>query len=213
MFRTSIDKIKENSFNLTKKRSKRYSAQTTDFADDIAFLANAPAQAETLLHSLERAAVGIELHVNAHQTEYMCFNQTGDISTLNGNSLKLVEKFTYPGSRVSSTETDINTQQAKAWSAVDRLLVVWKSNLTDKINRSFFEVVVVSILMYGCTTWTLTKRMAKNLDGNNTRMLRAILNKSRRQHPTKQQLYGHLLFIMKLIQVRRSRHARTLLEK
>ena len=38
-------------------------------------------------------------------------------------------------------------------------------------------------------------------------MLRAILNKSRRQHPTKQQLYGHKLPITKIIKVTRTRHA------
>ena len=66
---------------------------------------------------------------------------------------------------------------------------------------------VVSILLYGCTTWTLTKRLEKKLDGNYTRMLRAILNKSWRQHPTRRQLYGHLPPITKTIQVRRARHA------
>ena len=81
-----------------------------DYADDIAILANTPAQAETLLHCLERAAAGIGLHVNAHKTEYMCFNQTGDISTRGGSSLKLVDKFTYLGSSVSSTEKDIDTR-------------------------------------------------------------------------------------------------------
>ena len=83
MLRTSIDKIKENGFELTKKRSRRYPAKTitdADYADDIAILANTPAQAETPLHSLERAAAGIGLHVNTYKTEYMCFNQTGDIS-------------------------------------------------------------------------------------------------------------------------------------
>ena len=60
------------------------------------------------------------------------------------------------------------------------------------MKRSFFQAAVVSILLYGCTTWTLTKRMEKKLDSNYTRMFRAILNKSWRQHPTKQQLYGHL---------------------
>ena len=59
---------------------------------------------------------------------------------------------------------------------------------------------------YGCTTWTLTKRFEKKLDGNYTSMLRAILNKSRRQHPTKQQLYGHWPLTTKTIQVRRTRH-------
>ena len=65
----------------------------------------------------------------------------------------------------------------------------------------------VSILLYGCTTWTLTKRLERRLDGNYTRMLRAVLNKSWRQHPTRLQLYGHLPPITKTIQVRRTRHA------
>ena len=53
----------------------------------------------------------------------------------------------------------------------------------------------------------VAKRLEKKLDGNYTRMLRAILNKSWRQHPTKHQLYGHLPPITKTIQVRRTRHA------
>ena len=65
------------------------------------------------------------------------------------------------------------------------LSIIWKSNLTDKMKRSFFQAAVVLILLYGCTTWTLTKPLEKKLDGNYTRMLRAILNKSWQQHPTK----------------------------
>ena len=42
------------------------------------------------------------------------------------------------------------------------------------MERSFFQAAVVSILLYGCTTWTLTKQ----------------LEKSWRQHPTRHQLYG-----------------------
>ena len=118
MLRTSIDNIKEHGFELTKKRSRRYLAKTitdADYANDIAIQANTPNQAETLLHSLEQAAACIGLHVNANKTEYMCFNQIGDISTLDGSSLKLVDKFTYLGSSVSSTEKDIDTRLTKAW--------------------------------------------------------------------------------------------------
>ena len=210
VLRTSIDNIRENGFALTKKRSRRYPAKTiteADYADDIALLANTPNQAETLLHSLERAAAGIGLHVNAHKTEFMCFNQKGGISTLDRTSMKLVDKFTYLGSSVSSTDKDIDTRLTKAWRAIDRLSIIWKSNLTDKMKRSFFQAAVVSILLYGCTTWTLTKRLEKKLDGNYTRMLRAILNKSWQQHPTRRQLYGHLPPITKTIQARRTRHA------
>ena len=94
-----------------------YPAKTitdADCGDDVAILSNALAQAETLQHSLERAATGIGLHVNAHKTEYMCFNQTGDISTLDRTPLKLAEKFTYLGSTISSTERDIDTRLTKA---------------------------------------------------------------------------------------------------
>ena len=184
VLRISIDNIRENGFVLTKKRSRRYPAKTityagyAGYADDIALLANTPNQAETLLHSLERAAAGIGLHVNAHKTEFICFNQKGDISTLDGTSLNLVDKFTDLGSSVSSTEKDIDTRLTKALTAIEGLSIIWKSNLTDKMKRSFFQAAVVSILLYGCTTWTLTKRLEKKLDGNYTRMLRAILNKS-----------------------------------
>ena len=146
-----------------------------DYADDLALLANTPNQAETLLHSLERAAAGIGLHVNANKTEYMCYNQTGNTATLDGASLKLVDKFTYLGSSVSSTEKDIDTRLTKAWTAIDRLSIIWKSDLTDKMKRSFFQAAVVSILLYGCTTWTLTKRLERRLDGNYTRMLESSI--------------------------------------
>ena len=208
VLRTSIEKIRENGFELTKKRSRRYPAKTiTDayYADDIAILANTPNQAETLLHSLKRAAEGIGLYVNAHKTEYMCYNQTGDISTLDGTPLKLVDKLTYLGSSVSSTEKDIDTRLTKAWTVINRLSIIWKSELSDKMKRNFFQAAVASILLYGCTAWTPIKRLEKKLDGNYTRMLRAILNNSWRQHPRRH--YGYLPPITKTIQVRRARHA------
>ena len=137
----------------------------------------------------------------------MCYNQTGNITTLDGASLRLVDKFTYLGRSVSSTENNIDTRLTKAWTAIDRLSIIWKSDLTDEMKSSYFQAAVVSILLYGCTTWTLTKRLEKKLDGKYTRMLRVILNKSWRQHPTRRQLYGHLSPITKTLQVRRARHA------
>ena len=138
---------------------------------------------------------------------YRLQSDTGDISILDGTSLKLVDKFTYLGSSISSTKKGIDTWLTKAWTAIDRLSIIWKSDLTDKMKSSFFQAAVVSVLLYGCTTWTLTKRLEKKIDSNYTRMLRAISNKSWWQHPTRHQLYGHLPPIMKTIQVRRTRCA------
>ena len=152
--RTSIEEMKDNGFKLTKERSRRYPTQTitdADYFDYIALLANTPSQAETLLFNLEQAPADIGLHVKADKTEYTCFNQRGDISTLNGCSLKLVDNFTYLRSSISSTEIDINTRLAKSLIAIDWLSVIWKSDLTDKIKRCFFQAAVVPILLYGCT--------------------------------------------------------------
>ena len=66
--------------------------------------------------------------------------------------------------------------------------------------------VISKTLIRRVTTWTLTKRMERKLDGNCTRMLWAVLNKSWRQHPTKQLLYRHLLPILRTIQIRWAGH-------
>ena len=137
--------MKDNGFKLAKKRSRTYPAQTNtdaDYADDIALLANTYAQGESLPHCPEREAAGIGLHINADKTGNMCFNQI-----LNGSPLKLMDKFNYLGRSASSNEKGINTRLVKAWTAIDRLSVIWKSDPIDKIKRSFFQATVVSILL------------------------------------------------------------------
>ena len=75
----------------------------------------------------------------------------------------------------------------KSWTAVDRLTVI--------IKWEFFQAIAISVLLCGCTTKTLTKHLEKRLDRNYTMMLHAVLNKSWKHHPTKQQLYGYLPLI------------------
>ena len=124
-----------------------------------------------------------------------------------------MDRFTYLGSSVSLTESHINMRLAKAWTAIDGLSIIRKSDLFIKIKRNFFQAVVVLLLSYGCTTWTLTKRIEKKLDGNSTRMLRAISNKFCKQHLTRQQLYGHIPPISKTIPNKTNKTCGILLEK
>ena len=145
--------MKESRFTPEKARSRWYPAQTImdmDYIDDIVLLANTSTQAESLLHSLEQAAGGIGFQVNADKIEYMCFNQKSNISTLNGGSLKLVDKFMYLRSSVSSTENEINTWLWKVWTAIDKLSVKWKSDQSNKIKHIFFQAAAISILRHGC---------------------------------------------------------------
>ena len=74
--------------------------------------------------------------------DIMCFNQIGDISSLKWGPLKLMDKFTRPGSSILSTKNDINTWLAKVWTAIDWLSVIWKSDMTVKIKRSRVDTAI-----------------------------------------------------------------------
>ena len=138
-------------------------------------------------HVIHRLSIEVPIRKKSLETYRMSlvYTLSQNFDPLYSQIYQAIYIYIYLGSSVSSTEKDIDTQLTKSWRAIDRLLVIWKSNLTDKMKHSFFQAAVVPILLYGCTTWTLTKHMYKKLDGNYTRMLRAILNKSWRQHPTK----------------------------
>ena len=128
------------------------------------------------MHVLEKSAAFIGLHVNATKAEYMCYNQNGAIETLNKTLLKKVDDFVYLGSNIASIEKDVLIRISKALSAFDRLGTIWKSKLPEQIKKSFFRAVVESVLLYGSSAWTLTKRLESKLNGTYTRMLCAILN-------------------------------------
>ena len=134
---------RKNGFTLAKERYPVQTITDANYVDNIALLPNTSALAESLQHSLEKAAGGVGLHVNADKTEHMCVNQRGDISTLNDCPLKLVHNLTYLGSNVTLTENYINTQLAKAWTANNSLPVTWKSDFSDKIIRIFSQALVV----------------------------------------------------------------------
>ena len=140
------------SFMLAMATSRRYAAwmiTDTDYTDDIELLANIPTQAESLLHSLEQAAGGLDLHVDSDKTGLCVLIKEATSPHLMEDLWNL---FTYLGSNISTTENDINTLLVKAWTSISRLSVIWKSDLSDKIKCSFFQTVVVSILLYGCIT-------------------------------------------------------------
>ena len=123
----------------------------------------------------------------------MIFNQPeGQLVTLQGHELDKVDDFTYLSSRITSSEKDIKVRIGKAWGALQKMNTIWKSNLKRELKISLFRTTVETILLYGATTWTLTKSLERKLDGVYTRMLRAALNISWKSHTTNKVLYGKL---------------------
>ena len=66
----------------------------------------------------------------------MRFNQDVTVSSLNGNPLKSVDQIIYLGSNISSTEIWVNPRTGKTWNAFDRLTIIEKSDLPNKIDSS-----------------------------------------------------------------------------
>ena len=186
---TNVDRSNERKLLYIKKGKKQTITRTNYYGRRLSRWHSAfskyTCSSWILTNCLEQAACGIGIHLNADKTKYTCFNQKGDIFTVNGGSLKLVDKFTYLGSSISSTENDINMRLAKVWTVISRLSIIWKSDLSNKIKCNIIQVAVVSILLYGCTTLTLTKCIEKKRDGNCPRMIWAIVNQFGKQHPTK----------------------------
>jgi len=145
---------------------------------------------QMLSHHIENTAKDVGLHINALKTEHINLNQQGLIKT-SDVKIKAMESFTYLGSQINSTLKDMKIRISKAWTALNKLELICKSNLSDNLKHNFFRAIVESILMYGVTAWTLTKTFESKLDDIHTQlMLRAALNLSWRQHATKQELYG-----------------------
>ena len=207
----SIDDNINLGFTLSQRRSSRHPAihiTDIDYADDIAVTADTIKDAEKMLHQIEEAAEDIGLKINSDKTEYMSLNSKSDnMISRNGNSIKNVDNFKYLGSYIANTENDINTRIAKAWAALNSMIILWKSNLSENLKRSFFRAAVESVLVYGATTWTLTATLEKRLDGAYTRMLRAALNKSWKDHISNKDLYLEIPRISASIRKQRLRFA------
>ena len=72
-----------------------------------------------IVYSLEPVAWSIGDYMNVNKKECMCFKREGAISTLSSKPLKLVDKFPYLGSNISSNKSDVEVRLAKAWTDID----------------------------------------------------------------------------------------------
>ena len=131
--------------------------------------------------------------------------QEGDTSPLNGGSLK-------SGSPTSEAAfRRLKVRSICAYRKRGLLSIGYgshrKSDVSDEIKRSFFHAAVVLILLYEGTTLTPTKRIEKKTGRKLHKNASSNIEQFLKQHPTKQQLCGHLPPISKTIQIRRTRHA------
>ena len=200
----------ELGFMIQPSRSRRHPAVCiTDlmFADDIALLSQEIAHAQELLTRVEIEAAKIGLHLNAKKTELITFNFEDEITilTTKGNKVANVLDFKYLGGWMASSEKDFEIRKAMAWSACNKLKLIWSSNLSKFLKIRLFRATVESVLLYNSETWTINKSMQRKIDGCYTRMLRMALNISWKTKTSNVDLYQKLPPVSQTIRERRLR--------
>ena len=194
--RTAISNSDDCGFTLEKAKSRRHPALCVtdiDLADAIAVLSDSVDKAEKVLHNVEMAAKLIGLHINEKKTQYMTFNQNpSNLTTINKKCIKPTNDFFYLGSWIYSNEKDVDVRIGKAWVALLKLNTVWNSNLPKNLKLAFFHTTVSSVLLYGSSTWTLTKKLETKLNGRYTKMLRVVNNVKWQQSISNNVLYDNL---------------------
>ena len=166
--------------------------------------------AQELLTSLEVSAAKVGLLLNAKKTECLLLNEDSDhptIRSINGSDIKETEEFKYLGPYVVSSRKDFLTRKGQAWSACNKLHLIWQSDISRATKINLFKACVESILLYGAETWTMNKELRDRLDGTYTRLLMRVQNLSWRNHPTKAQIYGGIPSISVVVAQRRLRFA------
>ena len=103
-----------------------------------------------------------------------------------GNEIEEVENFTYLGANVTKDgggAVDVRRRIALASAQFKRISNIWQaSNISRKIKVSLFKSLVMSVLVYGCETWKLTKGEEEKLDTFQNKCLRKILKVRWQQH-------------------------------
>ena len=191
----NLDQNKTLGFTLRKQLSRRYPAEMltdADFDNVLVILSDKIRNAAKLLKILETAVASVGLYMNTTKTKLIAVNTEGIITAQNGCDLKQVKDFNYLDSKVISSENDIQMRIGSAWSTLNKLTPIWRSNLDVSIKREFFKTTVESVLTYSLQAWTLTRSLESKLNGAYTRILRAALNVHWSQRVTNKKLYNDL---------------------
>ena len=151
-----------------------------DHADDIALLSSAREQMQTKVDRLIKHAKSTGLNIHASKTKVMRINANNNQAiTVSGEEIEDVSDFIYKGGTVNikgGTNEDIRRRLGHARIAYNKLRVIWNnSQIGRKTKTRLFNSNVISVLLYSCETWKMTKGDEQMLDTFLHKCLRRIL--------------------------------------
>lgn len=159
------------------------------FADDIDLMGGTNTELQDLTDRLDTRASAYGMEISGEKTKAM-INSTSNTKVninLKGQPLEEVDRFKYLGAILSKDGTctaEIRNRIASATAALARLDRMWKSNISFPSKFKLYKALVVSILLYGCETWTILREDERRIQAFETKCLRRLLGISFREHRT-----------------------------
>ncbi len=163
--------------------------------DDIALLENKISTGSRQLETVANNAKQVGLQINTEKTEYMILNQPKEELEqqlmLGNTELRRVNDFKYLGANLAYAHADLRVRKGQAWGAFWKLKNIWYAKHIElKLKINIYKVAVLSILLYGAETWTITPFMEREINGFGTNCLRIILGIRRIDRITNEVVYS-----------------------
>jgi hypothetical protein len=161
------------------------------FADDIDLMGGNEAELQELTTRLEKASGAVGMEVSSEKSKILVNSHSQQAATnimLNGRQLEEVESFKYLGSTLckdGSSAKEIKARLGLASSAITRLNTIWNSSsISFPVKFKLYKSLVISILLYGCESWTLTADTERRIQAFEHKCFRKLLHISYKEHKT-----------------------------
>ena len=152
------------------------------FEDDIDLLAGSNTELQDLTDKLTESTGSFGMEVSTEKSKVMVNSrdETHAVIFMNGEQLEEVDTFTYLGGTITkdgTSRTEVQKRIAMATSAMARLSRIWKSNnISFTVKYKLYKTLVVSILLYGCETWTLLASTERKIQAFEMKCMRKLLH-------------------------------------
>ena len=161
--------------------------QNIDYADDLILLTSRVNNMQEKTARLEENAGRVRLKINPQKCKWMKVNsRNSEGLRVRDSVVEEVDCFTYLGAHVTRDgggTLDVKKRTTLAYESFNRLNKIWSARgISRKTKATFFKTLVLSVLLYGCETWKLTKREEKKLDTFQTNCLRRMFCIRWQQH-------------------------------
>ena len=151
-----------------------------EYADDIALIFEDQSEAQALLNRLTTIIPSFGMRLAPSKCKVMLQNvQSPDISLkIQGESLEIVENFTYLGSCISSdgsVSDEVSARISKARITFANLRHLWRQKgISLDLKGRVYQATVRAVLLYGCETWPLRTDDVRRLQVFDHRCLRSV---------------------------------------